>query len=512
MKKLLLSAALLMGFSAAFAQKGVVEKIIEIGKNDNQTTEHLYTLTSRFGGRMAGSDAYENALEWIASEFEEWGLEVSIEEAGEVPVGFNRGGWWGRLLGGETAMDLHFVTPSFTSGTRGIQRGHVVIEPYSTQEFETMKGTIKDAWVLVGGMNVGWAIDASKETQEKNAEIIAKNDEISKKNREIMMNNRMNRTNEPLLELEKVPGLFYNEMVEAGALGFVQSATTPLRALYDKNVVKNPDMTFDKLSKVCDIKLDCHQYDKIYQMVKEYRDIELEFDIRNNFKMGPIKYNSVVGKLKGSKYPDEYIIISGHLDAFDVATGAVDCGVGITPMMEVARMLTKAGAKPERSILFIGFAAEEFGLIGAEAWCKANADKLDGISNVFNRDGGPTPPTGIAVPKSMVKEFEEICEPINSIHPGIPFKVTAMEPMEKPKQTGGHDGTVFMVRGIPAISFDLPDVLGYNFNYQEIWHTENDVFNNSIPEYQEHTSTVTAIVALGLANMSKLLPRDEVYK
>ena len=48
-----------------------------------------------------------------------------------------------------------------------------------------------------------------------------------------------------------------------------------------------------------------------------------------------MKYHNVVASIKGTKYPDEYVIISGHLDSYDVATGGIDCGTGIGPMMEL---------------------------------------------------------------------------------------------------------------------------------------------------------------------------------
>ncbi|MEG1650110.1 MAG: M20/M25/M40 family metallo-hydrolase, partial [Rikenellaceae bacterium] len=331
-------------------------------------------------------------------------------------------------------------------------------------------------------------------------------------NREIEESNYVNKTNKPTLVRSVIPGLFYNEMVDAGILGVIQSADVPLRSLFDRKLVDDPTMTFEKLPTTADIKLDSHQYDIIHQMVEERRSFELEFDIRNNFKLGPVKYCNVVGKIKGSKYPDEYVMVSGHLDALDSGTGAVDCGAGVTPAMEAARMLMAAGARPERSIIFVMFAGEEFGLLGAEAWCKRHKAELPKISNLFNRDGGPTPPVGISVPKSMLKEFEKVCEPISSIRSDIPFKVSVLEPYDKPTTTGGTDATVFQVAGVPAIGLKTKDVLGYNFSYNEIWHTENDIFNKSIPEYQEHTATVTAIIALGVANMSKLLPRAEIYK
>ena len=61
------------------------------------------------------------------------------------------------------------------------------------------------------------------------------------------------------------------------------------------------------------------------------------------------------------------------------------------------------------------------------------------------------------------------------------------------------------------MTFGTEDTKGYNFNYGEIWHTERDLYNKSIAEYQEHTSIVTAIVVLGVANLDHLLAKDVYY-
>lgn len=509
---ILLTAILCVAsFMAALAQEAAVKKIIDMGRNDNRTMEHLDVLCNRFGGRLVGSAAYEDAAEWVGSKFKEWGLEVEFQEAGSVPVGFNRGPWFGRMLG-EQCMELHFVTPSYSSGTKGVQRGHVLIEPRTQEEFDRIKGRLKGAWVLVGGKNAGWAIDHNAKADEERAKAIAENNEIARKNREIEMENWTKGSKKELLPYKEIPGLFYKQMREAGILGVIQSASVPLRALYDRSVVKDSTMTFEKLPTVADIKLDEHQYDLIRQMVKERRDILLEFDIRNHFKMGPVKFYNVIGSLKGSKRPDEYVMVSAHLDAFDVATGGVDDGAGMSPLLESARMIALSGAKPKRTILFCAFAAEEFGLLGSTAWVKANREKLPKIANLFNRDGGPTPPVGINVPKAMYKDFVKICEPIMQLHPEIPFEVKEVGPRTRPTHPGGTDATVFAVEGVPTIGFNTDDVKGYNFSYGEIWHTERDLYTKSIPEYQEHASTVTAVVALGVANLDNQLSREGLYK
>jgi len=246
-------------------------------------------------------------------------------------------------------------------------------------------------------------------------------------------------------------------------------------------------------------------------MAQERRDFWLEFDIRNHFKLGPVKYHNVVASIKGTQYPDEYVIISGHLDAFDVATGGVDCGTGIAPMMEAARLIALSGAKPKRTILFVAFAAEEFGLLGAKAFCETHKNKLGKIANLFNRDGGPTPAVGISVPQAWYDDFVEISKPLKEYNPEYPFDVTVAKPRPKPTSMGGTDASVFAMNGVPTFGFREQDFKGYNFNYGEIWHTERDLYTKSIPEYMEHTSVVTAIVALGVANLKKQLTREGVY-
>ncbi len=514
MKKFLttITMALLMAPMGVAAQNSAVKKIMDMAQNDNQTVTHLRTLTGRFGGRMVGGDNYDNAVEWAAAQFESWGLEVAIEEAGTMGVGFNRGPWFGRLLGGDAGFThLHFVTPSYTSGTTGVERGHVVMEPRTEAEFNRVKGKLKGAWVLLCSQSDGWAIDTSVAGDEARAQAIAENEQITAENREIQARNRENGTNEPLKELKQTPAILYRQMVEAGILGIIQPATPPMRALYDRGVVKNPDITFETLPTVPDIKLDATQFAEIERMVRERQDIILEFDIRNHFKMGPVKYHNVVAKIEGSKHPDEYVLVSGHLDAYDVATGGVDDGSGVSVVMEAARMIALSGAKPERTMYFILFAAEEFGLLGAQAWVKSHADELDGISNLFNRDGGPLAYTSISVPASLVDEYEKMAEPLRELYPDYGFTVSAMRPSPRPTDMGGTDASVFSTRGIPTINMRESDAKGYDFNYGEIWHTERDNFNESVPEYQEQAAAAMAIISLCTANLDKPLPRSEVY-
>lgn len=496
-----------------FAQDVVVSKVIEIASKENLTMHHLDVLTNRIGGRLLGSDAYENATYWAASLFKKWGLEVQVIEVGQLPVGFNRGPWFGRMLS-EDGMTLHFATPSYTSGTKGVQRGHVVMEPKTRAAFEKMKGKLKGAWVLITGENEGWPIDYSEYADTLRSILIKENDKIAAYNDSISWINRSNPGKEAikLKEYKDAPALFYKEMREAGILGIIQSTPLPIRALYDRKNIEYMD--FDNLPSCPDIKLDEHQYKIIAQKVKERQYFQLEFDIRNHFKPGPVKYHNVIGIIRGSEFPEEYVMSGGHLDAFDVATGAVDCGTGVAPNLEAARLLSKAGAQPKRSIAFCLWAGEEFGLWGSAHWVENNSDKLQYISNYFNRDGGPTVANSLTVPPAMYDDFKAATEVLNNINPEFPFTLNlrTAEPRPKPTTAGGSDHAHFAVNGVPTISFGTGDPKGYDFSYGEIWHTERDTYNMSIPEYMEHSAIVTAIVVYNLANQEKLLSREGLYK
>jgi len=512
MKKLyLLLVLLLITGTVSVAQTDpVVERIIEIGTTDNRTMEHLDILSNRFGGRLAGSDAYTNAADWAASKFREWGMIVEMDEAGSVPVGFNRGPWFGRMLS-EEGMILHFATPSYTSGTKGVQRGHVVLEPKTRAQLDRMKGKLDGAWVLITGMNDGWPVDFSEEADARRRAIIERNEEKEEKNNEIRRQNRLNPggQQQELLELEDEPALFYSEMVEAGILGIIQKSAVPIRALYDRRNIDN--MTFKTLPTIPDIKLNEHQYAVIEQMARERRYFLLEFDIRNHFKMGPVRYHNVIGIIPGTEFPDEYVIMGGHLDAFDVATGGVDNGSGVTPAMEAARLIMEAGGKPRRTILVSLWAAEEFGLHGSKHWVEQNAGKLDRISNMFNRDSGPLVASNLSVTPAMRNDMEKITAPLNDINPDFPFELREHTPRRRPLVAGGTDSGSFAVKGVPVMTFGLSDPWGYDFQYGEIWHTERDLYNMSIAVYQEHTSVVTAVVVYGIANLDHLLPREGYY-
>jgi cyclophilin family peptidyl-prolyl cis-trans isomerase len=436
----------------------VIDKIIDLGKTDNKVMEHIDFLTNRFGDRVTGSDGYYNSCVWAVNTMRSWGMMAEMQEAGEMAVGFNRGAWFGKMISPKE-MTLDFGTPSYTAGTKGRQKGHVMLCPLSVEEFWKLRDSIKGVWILIDGVNSGWPRDRAGESE--------------------------------LIRLIR----------NAGALGTIQLSTFPIRLLFQKVD------SWDNLPTLPDIKLMDKQYNEIKELVSKGRKVELEFDIRNYFRPGPIKYHNVIGWIPGTQYPDEYVILGGHLDGFDGASGAVDNASGATVALEAARLIMAAGGKPKRTIMVHLWAAEEYGLLGSAAWVKQNPDKLPGISAVFNRDGGTNCISGLGVSKAMMADFKQVTKHILGLNPKYPFELTERS---RPVRKGGRGGTdtfSFLQKDVPAFGFSTKG----EQQYGRTWHTTLDSYDQIIPAYEEYSSMVTAVVAYGVANLDHLLSRDGYF-
>jgi len=502
--------SLAVGGYALHAQDRVVRAIVENGSKSHGATEIDDFLSNRIGGRPIGSHSLEDAEKWVEKQFRSWGLEVMVQEAVEIGVGFQRGPWWGRMLS-EDGMNLHFGTPCYTSGTKGPQKGKVLIEPLTRAEFDRMKGALKGAWVLVGGSS-GFPIDWRPSADEKRAEANRMNETIDAENSEI---ERYNWEHPDSLKRKKerveVQVPFYREMVDAGVLGFIQSVEEPMQILYDRAGCF--ELTMENLPTVCDIKMEAEQYEIIRRKVMARDDFMLEFDIRNHFFEGPVKFHNIIGIIRGSKHPDEYVITGGHLDAYDTATGSVDDGQGVAVTMESARLLAISGAKPDRTIMFAIWTGEEFGLLGSKYFVSSGTVPLDRISNYFNRDGGPLAASLVTVPEAMYDDFCAVCKPLENLNPDFPFRVNRRTgaPGPRPTKAGGSDHAWFAVNGVPTVSIGLEDVKGMNFNYLDIWHTDKDLWYQIIPEYLDHSALCNAVIVYGIANLPHLLSREGLY-
>jgi cyclophilin family peptidyl-prolyl cis-trans isomerase len=529
---LFLVAAAVVGFQAfaqaQAAEDPIVRKVIELGVKDNRVMTWNDYASNRFGGRETGTNSYTDATQWAVWQFRQFGLQAELEEVGELPVGFNRGPWFGKMLK-PAEKPLRFGTPSFTAGTKGIQRGPVVIlkaDPFSIPgraqggqpvpkeivekkraavqaaiaEIDANKAAFKGAWVLIPGASSGFARDGRRGSKLPDG-------------------------SPEYLDAQLMPPLT-KALVDAGALGTIQSATPPSPAQPDRNsepplsILDGFVESWDTLPVLPDIKLLNTQYNEIKALAEKGTPVVLEFDIRNWFKMGPVKYHNVVATLRGTTYPDECIVIGGHFDAFTGGTGGVDDGSGFAPGMEAIRLIAAAGAKPKRSIVFIAFAAEEQGLVGSQAWLKKHPELHGKIVMMINRDGSPSAITGATVPETWYADFQAITAPLARLNAKWPFTLVRGVPRAHATSPGGTDSSSFEMLAVPTLSFmttsarpgpDGREIPSYPYSYA--WHTLNDLYSELVPytEHQQHSALVTAVVAYGVANLDKPLTRAGVY-
>jgi len=462
-------AIFLSGVAIAAPQEDPnIARIIQISVNDPQVLTWNDILANRFGGRYTGSDAYINASDWAVWQFKQWGFKAWKEEVGTMPVGFNRGPWFGKMTK-PYEKSLFFATPSMTAGTKGVQTGHVVIAPEKVEDVAAMKDKIKGAWLLWPGRSEGFARDGRRDTKMS-----------------------------PLVEA----------CVAAGALGTIQTAPEPFRAM-DGSVA-----SWEDLPVLPDIKLAEKQYDEIKALVDKGEAVELQFDIRNHFKMGPVPYHNVIAVLEGREKPDEYVVIGGHLDSFDAGTGAIDDGNGVSSAMEAARLLSQAGVKPRRSVMIVLFAAEEMGLWGSLDVIKKHPEWNEKISIAMARDGSPHAITGASVPPGWYQDFERFTAPLKNLNPKFPFTLQKNEfPNVRPETPGGTDISSYMQAGIPTLINAGPRNPLNNHNYQHIWHTVYDTYDDVLPfaEHQQHAAVCQAVIAYGVAELPNQLSRENVY-
>jgi Zn-dependent M28 family amino/carboxypeptidase len=105
---------------------------------------------------------------------------------------------------------------------------------------------------------------------------------------------------------------------------------------------------------------------------------------------------NVVGELVGSERPDDVVLVGGHLDAWDLGTGAHDDGAGCVHALEAARLLRVCGIRPRRTVRVVLFANEENGLRGAKAYGEVHAAELAHHVAAIETDSGGFTPTGFS--------------------------------------------------------------------------------------------------------------------
>jgi hypothetical protein len=204
-------------------------------------------------------------------------------------------------------------------------------------------------------------------------------------------------------------------------------------------------------------------------------------------------YN-VIGDIKGSEHPEQVIIVSGHLDSWDLGTGAIDDAAGVAVSMEAANLIQKLHLKLKRTIRVIAWMNEENGLAGSKQYGKDHDKEWSNHFAAMETDGGAGHPIGINIKGKL--EIKKLLAPVLAVLQesgagGTNFAEhigADIEPMEK--------------AGVPAFS-PIQDSRFY-FNYH---HTAADTLDKIVGKELAENSAVVSVLAYALANMDQPLPR-----
>ena len=225
----------------------------------------------------------------------------------------------------------------------------------------------------------------------------------------------------------------------------------------------------------------------------------VEVEITNKIIPGPISVHNTVGEIRGSEKPDEFVIIGAHLDSWDLAQGTTDNGTGSCVVLEAARILAGSGVKPKRTIRFVLFTGEEQGLHGSKAYVQRHKDELPKISMALVHDTG----TGKAIGLGL--QGRPIIKPILEAELG---SLTALGFKEiNTRSMNGSDHASFEQAGVPGFAFQQ-DPSEYRFTH----HSQSDTLDKAREADLVQGAQVMAVMALRVADLPSLLPRDKPTK
>lgn len=203
---------------------------------------------------------------------------------------------------------------------------------------------------------------------------------------------------------------------------------------------------------------------------------------------------NVVADLKGREKPEEVVVVSGHLDSWDLATGAIDDASGVAAAMQVANLLKQTGLTPRRTVRVIAWMNEENGLAGAKAYAAAHAGELGLHVAAIEMDIGAGHPTGLRaqVTAESLPALAPIKTALAPIGAGIvEYSLTGV----------GADIGPLAVAGVPGFA-PLSDQRDY-FTYH---HTPADTFDKIKPHLLAENAAVLTTLVYGLAE-GEILPR-----
>ena len=472
-KTLFFTALILISVNLAFSQQATptpllyTEKTLEEMrrvqafsiKSDYALKQTAY-LTNNIGPRLTGSAQAERAVQYVADEMRKLGLEVQLQEL-KVP---------------------HWV--------RGEERAELV-------EFSGMaKGSTQKIVLTALGGSV-----ATPENGLTAEIIVVENfEELEKLSREqvagkiVMFNYKFDREMASVGFGGNAYGLVSqyrgNAAIAAARKGAVASLVRSAGGSQNRLPHTGAMRYADGVTKIPGAALAFEDAETIAYLAKMGK-VRMKLVLTPKTLPDTTSYN-VIADLKGSEKPDEIIVVSGHLDSWDLGTGALDDAVGVAMAMQVPFALKQLKLKPKRTIRVVAFMNEENGFVGARTYAeKASAAKHFAA---IEGDLGAGHPIGfIFAGKTEALPFLQPIANILSVQGANQIDV---------KPSASSDISTLTALGVPSFGpwFDTRTY----FNYH---HNAADTFDKVVPKELAENASVMAVLAYGLANLEQPPPR-----
>jgi len=205
-------------------------------------------------------------------------------------------------------------------------------------------------------------------------------------------------------------------------------------------------------------------------------------------------YN-VIADLKGSEHPEQVVVVSGHLDSWDLGTGAIDDAAGVAVAMEAAQLIQQLHYRPKRTLRVIAWVDEESGGRGRTAYTTAHGTEFANHVAAIESDLGAAHPLGFTV--KISQHAVEFLHPVQEILQS--FGASLIESIQT---SPGSDISAMAQAGVPALGI-MQDGRTY-FNYH---HSAADTLDKIEPRALRENAAAMVVMGFALACTEQPLPR-----
>ena len=484
----LLSAALPAAAQNFPTDDPVIEPMWAEGMEDSQAWAIGQAMLDSIGPRLTGTPAVDLANQWAETMLSGWGVDARVEEYGTWK-GWERGVTHVDLLE-PRVRTLDAMLMAWSPASDGTVEGGVATFPDASDR------AAFDAWLTsVEGHFVALAMPQpscrpTSSYEEHGTEVQA--EAVREKRREMRLawNQRME-----AIGLE--PAEMIAAIEDAGALGILWSDWTGAwgsRRIFALNTRFGAATT-----RIPAVDLSCEDYGLVWRLAARDQGPVLRVTADATM-MDEVPVANVIGEIRGTELPDEYVVLSAHYDSWDGGSGATDNGTGSIVMMEAMRILSEVYPNPRRTILVGLWASEEQGLNGSRAFVADHPEVIEGLQAAFNQDNG-TGQIARASAMGLVSASGNIAGWMSQLPRDISGKVDLTFPGSP--SGGGSDHAAFNCTGAPTVG--LGSSSWDYFSYT--WHTNLDTFDKIVWENVRNNATLVAMLAY-LASEDERVSRD----